>query len=467
MRTAWTIRVVAALSLAAGGCTVSGGSSETDGGRERSGSAGGTSAVVGGYEAEGFDPEVVAAARQLLSEHGNDVELPYGSPEEAYASYLAEVGVDITEECDYRPPAEAGYCPLPGSLKEDLKEKINVVLLLDASGSMRGSVGGKTKMAVAKRVLRGFVGRLPKSANVALRVYGHVGSNSEADKRRSCRASEAVLPLQPLDRKKFKRAIASFDARGWTPLARSLRKARADFRGADGEDSSNFVYVVSDGVETCGGNPVKQARALNRSDISVQVNIVGFDVDPRAAAQLRRAAKGGGGKFFQASDAEELDRVFRENYDWNAWTAYYNCKWNAAHEEYNRTWNDEHGTYNCIWEAAHGEYNAIWEAAHGDHNAIWNAAHEEYNRIWDVVHAGDDYAQVKDEVLDLLRERRDWLVSSMREMRDYSVDTARAERDVLLEAAKSRRDTVLSEAQSERERILEEARRQRDEHIDD
>jgi Ca-activated chloride channel homolog len=392
--------------------------------------------------------------------------LPYASPEDAYASYLAEFGTDITEECNYRPPAEGGYCPLPGSLKEDLKEEVNVVLLLDASGSMQGAAGGETKMAIAKRVLRDFVGRLPKAANVALRVYGHVGSNSEADKRRSCRGSEAVLPLQPLDKRKFSRAIASFDARGWTPLARSLNKARGDFAGAHPKNSSNFVYVVSDGVETCGGDPVKQARALNRSDISVQVNIVGFDVDPVAAAQLRRAAQQGGGKFFQASNATELDRVFRENYDWNAWTAYYNCRWNEAHAEYNRTWNDEHGSYNCIWNAAHEEYNTLWNVSHEEYNTLWNATHEEYNRIWNVLHETDEYAAVRDDVLNLLQQRRDWLTSSMQEMRDYVLDIGERERDVLLSAARARRDSVLSEAHSERERTLQEAREQRDEHLD-
>jgi hypothetical protein len=41
--------------------------------------------------------------------------------------------------------------------------------------------------------------------------------------------------------------------RGWTPLGRSLNAARGDFAGTNPKTSSNFVYVVSDGIETCGG----------------------------------------------------------------------------------------------------------------------------------------------------------------------------------------------------------------------
>jgi hypothetical protein len=68
-------------------------------------------------------------------------------------------------------------------------------------------------------------------------------------------------------------------------------------------------------------NPVEQARRLNRSDIKVQVNIVGFDVDINAARQLRHATRSGGGKYFQATDAGDLDRIFRDNYNWAKWTA--------------------------------------------------------------------------------------------------------------------------------------------------
>jgi len=42
------------------------------------------------------------------------------------------------------------------------------------------------------------------------------------------------------------------------------------------ENAKNVVYVVSDGIETCGGDPVKAAEELHTSNIKAVVNISGL-----------------------------------------------------------------------------------------------------------------------------------------------------------------------------------------------
>ena len=44
---------------------------------------------------------------------------------------------------------------------------------------------------------------LPKEANVGLRVYGHKGSGSSADKGMSCSSSDLLYPLQPYEKECF------------------------------------------------------------------------------------------------------------------------------------------------------------------------------------------------------------------------------------------------------------------------
>jgi hypothetical protein len=404
---------------------------------------------------------------QLLDEHQQVDDAAWAiDPDDAYAVQLAEHGADLSE-CGFRTAPASKPCPKPKSLKGDLKKDINVVLMLDASGSMQGAVAGQTKISIAKQVLIDFIGTLPKSANVALRVYGHVGSNSRADKGRSCAGSEAVLPLQPLNQRKFRSAIRSFDARGWTPLGRSLRAARSDFAGTNAKTSSNFVYVVSDGIETCGGNPVKQARRLNRSNIKVQVNIVGFDVDNKAARQLRRAARSGGGKYFQATDAGDLDRIFRDNYNWTKWSAYYNCKHRQAYSRYNRLHRNAYAAYNCVHRAAYAEYNAIHRAAYAEYNAIHRAAYAEYNAIQRQGNADDRDATLRDTIITLALERRDLIIDEAQQMRDYVIGRAQARRDQLISASQKRRDGIIVAAATRRDRAIERASELRDEGIGD
>jgi len=76
---------------------------------------------------------------------------------------------------------------------------LNIELILDASGSMAGAVGGQSKLSIAQQSLTEFIGRLPgKGANVALRVYGHKGSNKKSDREVSCQGTELIYPFQPL-----------------------------------------------------------------------------------------------------------------------------------------------------------------------------------------------------------------------------------------------------------------------------
>jgi Ca-activated chloride channel homolog len=406
------------------------------------------------------------AFNQLLDEHREvDDEAIELTPDEAFSIELAEHGADLSE-CGFEPAAATGSCPKPKSLKGDLKKNINVVLMLDASGSMQGTVGGRTKISIAKQVLVDFVGTLPKSANVALRVYGHVGSNSKADKDRSCRGTEAVLPLQPLNKGKFRRAIRSFDARGWTPLGRSLRAAREDFAGRNSKNSSNFVYVVSDGIETCGGNPVAQARSLHRSNINVQVNIVGFDVDNAGAQQLQRAAKGGGGKYFSATNAGDLDRIFRTNYNWTKWTAYFNCKYSQATREFNESYANATEAFNCVFSASTSEFNAIYESATSHFNATYEAATDEFNAVLTDARDNLSDSDTVSAVTELAEHRRQSIVDGASEIRQYVVDAARERRELLIEAASSRRTGLVAQALRERSHAIEQAAKLRERGID-
>ncbi|MGF7089306.1 hypothetical protein JOD24_003189 [Kroppenstedtia sanguinis] len=109
--------------------------------------------------------------------------------------------------------------------------------------------------------------------------------------------------------------LKSVDATGWTPLADAIKKSGEILKANADEKSKNVVYIVSDGLETCGGNPAKEAEALQKDGISATVNIIGFDVNNAEQQALKEVAEAGGGTFTSASSKSELESYFKGEYN--------------------------------------------------------------------------------------------------------------------------------------------------------
>ena len=90
--------------------------------------------------------------------------------------------------------------------------------------------------------------------------------------------------------------------RGHTPISGSLLHAASDLPAGD----FNSVILVSDGVETCAGDPCAVAQALKASDASITIHVVGYAVDEDARQQLQCVAETSGGTYHDAADAEGL-----------------------------------------------------------------------------------------------------------------------------------------------------------------
>ena len=201
-------------------------------------------------------------------------------------------------------------------------KKVNVALLIDSSGSMKAEVDGESKMSLAKESLDRLAKELPGSVNVSLIAFGHKGTGSDSDKEMSCQAVESFYPLQPYDGSAFSQSLLKFDPRGWTPLAASIELANEQLSSRSDENTENFIYVVSDGIETCDGDPVKAAQKVKADNTNVKINIIGFDVDTEADEQLKKVAKAGGGEYSSVKTKQqlsEIENVWKEAIDKNTW----------------------------------------------------------------------------------------------------------------------------------------------------
>jgi hypothetical protein len=175
---------------------------------------------------------------------------------------------------------------------------VAVELILDTSGSMRRELGSSTRIAVAKRSLASLVeGSLPEGLPVALRIF-KAG-------RRSC-ATTLAVKLGPLDRAAMVARIKGLkiDKGTKTPLAAAIEAAAGDIGGVGGP---RVVVVVTDGAETCKGDPEAAVRSLVDAGFDTTVNIVGFALDDEELkARMAAWADAGGGVFFDAQDQAGL-----------------------------------------------------------------------------------------------------------------------------------------------------------------
>ncbi|WP_077326293.1 VWA domain-containing protein [Virgibacillus siamensis] len=205
------------------------------------------------------------------------------------------------------------------------KENYNVEIILDSSGSMAAKQGSMTRMELAKEAIQDFVSELPEDANVGLRVYGFKGSGSEADKKLSCSSNKLVYGIKPYKKNKFKKALNSFSPAGWTPLADAIKFAKKDLSGLKSKNNTNIIYIVSDGIGTCGGNPVKQAKSLAGSNIKPIVNVIGFDVKNEGQKQLKAIAEAAKGTYTNVQNQAELQEEFARSAEiaskWRMWKA--------------------------------------------------------------------------------------------------------------------------------------------------
>jgi hypothetical protein len=214
-------------------------------------------------------------------------------------------------------PAEAGEAveggpvkggPTEGGPAEGAAPTVNVELILDSSGSMAEEIGdGETKIEAARRAMREVIAEIPArdGYNVGLRVYGQEGSNREEDRAESCRSTELVVPIDGVDEEALLEGVAAVEPTGWTPLALALEAAAEDF-APGGEGVTNAVVLVTDGEETCGGDPCVAAAALNAAEIGVTTHVVGFGLSEGQREAVRCIAEEGGGELFAADDAEGL-----------------------------------------------------------------------------------------------------------------------------------------------------------------
>jgi F5/8 type C domain/von Willebrand factor type A domain len=197
----------------------------------------------------------------------------------------------------------SGSIQIISGLQRTKKPTRNLEIILDASGSMKLALGKKTRWATALDVLKEVVDKLPDDFKVGLRVYGH---REPSTSPKTCTDSQLVLPIAKLDRQAVVAAAGRVKPRGETPLVYSVLQTPSDLKSA----GAGTVIVITDGEESCGGDPKAALKKLGELGIDVTLDIVGFTLtDKKVRGQLTAFAEGTGGHYYGAQSGESLARA--------------------------------------------------------------------------------------------------------------------------------------------------------------
>lgn len=134
----------------------------------------------------------------------------------------------------------------------------------------------QTRMAAAKDVLTKSIENLRgvPDLELALRVYGHQSNVSNT--YQDCQDTKLEVAFGPANIDPIKAKIKGLQAKGATPIARSLEAAASDFPDTL---ARNFIILITDGLESCDNDPCIIARKLRAKGVKVTPFVIGLGMD--------------------------------------------------------------------------------------------------------------------------------------------------------------------------------------------
>lgn len=184
-----------------------------------------------------------------------------------------------------------------------LNPTTRILFILDASNSMNSSWGSQTRIQSAREVLNQELEALRNVPNteIALRIYGHQTpfNNLEQD----CNDTKLEVPFGINNLEQIKLKIKTVEAKGATPIARSLEAAAGDFPDTL---ARNIIILITDGLESCDNDPCIIAKKLKTKGVKVTPFVIGLGMDMSYLDKFSCI-----GTYSDAEDKESFRNVFK------------------------------------------------------------------------------------------------------------------------------------------------------------
>lgn len=158
----------------------------------------------------------------------------------------------------------------PARAADDGRCLDDAMLVFDASGSMAGTDMNAVRphIATVREALAAVLPAVAPRRDLGLMVYGP-GSGPQ------CRNIELRLKPGPNSAAAIMGEVNAVVPAGQTPLSAAVRDAAEELHF---RDEPAVVVLLTDGEETCGGDPCRLARQLRAEARALTIHVIGFKV---------------------------------------------------------------------------------------------------------------------------------------------------------------------------------------------
>ncbi|MBT3208997.1 MAG: VWA domain-containing protein [Bacteroidetes bacterium] len=175
-----------------------------------------------------------------------------------------------------------------------------ILFVFDGSQSMLGRWESDKKINIARKLLMKMVDSLAYIENLelALRVYGHQSYVPPQD----CNDTKLEVPFGGNTASKIKQTLKYINPKGTTPIAHSLELAANDF--PDCSECRNIIILITDGIESCDGDPCAVSLSLQKKGIVLKPFVIGIGLDMEFKETFECV-----GHYYDAANEEKFKEV--------------------------------------------------------------------------------------------------------------------------------------------------------------
>ncbi|MBJ7471073.1 MAG: VWA domain-containing protein [Solirubrobacteraceae bacterium] len=189
-------------------------------------------------------------------------------------------------------------------------ERASVMLVTDASGSMRATDVAPSRLDAARSAVGSFLSEVPEAMRVGLISYS---------------STVETLQAPTTDRAAVRDSASTISANGGTATGDALAEAVQRLKNDGGDDMPpSAILLLSDGMTSAGVDPLGVAQTAKQAGISISTVALGTPdgtvtlqpgitrAVPPDPETLRQIAEISGGRAFTVDDAGELDQVYEK-----------------------------------------------------------------------------------------------------------------------------------------------------------
>ncbi len=185
-------------------------------------------------------------------------------------------------------------------VEQSIPEKTRVLFLFDASGSMLAPWENTLRINAAKEILSDLVDSLKVNDKVelALRAYGHQSPSKE----QNCKDTKLEIGFSKNNHDQIINRLKYIYPKGTTPISYSLLQSANDF--PVDKSYRNIIIIITDGIESCDGDPCAVSLELQKKDIFLKPFVIGLGMEDRFAKEFDCM-----GRYFNAKNINAFRNV--------------------------------------------------------------------------------------------------------------------------------------------------------------